>query len=561
LTVLSLLSVVYALSAAHRYLVNDDYQILHTAWLRASGRVPGRDFAIYSYHLIVDLLTPLFRWFPDSFVPLFAGRIVLLAVLCAIAWMLFALGGMWFNPLTGWIAPVLALSTQAMLYRALDLRPDLLTTMMWLGILLILTGARPLSRRSLLLLGAVTATVLVNRFKAVLILPLCVTVLGRHVFIETTDTRGRWAAVVRSACRASGWFLAGFAAPILVYLGWLASHAELHTFWATNLALMGVVEGAQAVAGDDIKRTLSASFGQDTPFWLLVGIGIILRITHAKRFSTRLNVLAAGLLALLFGSVVLNPAYYPYNLVTLLPPLALFAAYPISILASGSGRPTLRRGAAALLILAPLLSGGAAMTDAAVRSTIDHQLALERFLLRYTPDGAAVFALEGVGIFRPSVYHWHMPSVLRPFYLHGGIDFSQEMTDARPAIVVTSYRLPAWLLPRDRTFITEHYVPLAPYLLTQGFMLGPGPSRRTSFQVLASARYEVITREGALCLLDGRPVAQGAEVDLARGPHTFEAEQSASCTVRRYFPPDGLRMVANPLHRPYLVPPGLGTIE
>lgn len=553
--------VVYGLSLFQRYLVNDDYQILHTAWLRASGQAPGRDFAIYSYHLIVDLLVPVFRWFPDSFVPLFVARAAMWMALCAIAWMLYRLAAIWFDPVTACITPVLALSAQAMIHRALDIRPDLLTTLLWLLILLILSSPFLVSPGRLVLLGATIAAVIINRFKAALIAPLVVLVLAEHVLLAVRQIGRGNTAVLMSGLRVAGLLLAGFVAPCLAYISWLAAHGELHTFYVTNVALAGVVGGAHGATKSEAARTLAVSLDQDAPFWLLAALGVVLRAANAKRFSGRLNVLAGGLALVLLGSVVLNPAYYPYNLVTLVPLLAPFAAYPIGLLAAGNAGGTRGATAALLLIASPFVSGGSTMLDYATRSTNAHQRALEQFLLRYTPDTATVFALEGIGIYRPSLYHWRMPWVIRPAYVSGQIDFSREMAESPPVIVVTSYRLPGWLLPRDRDFVARHYVPLAPYLLTQGFARTAGASAPSEFELLSPGRYELVAPSGVSCQVDARPVAPGATIDLTAGRHTLEGPPQATCTVRRYFSAEARAMVANPLHRPYLVPPNLASIE
>jgi hypothetical protein len=553
---------VYTLSSTRRYLVNDDYQILHTAWLRAIGKTPGHDFAIYSYHLIIDLLTPLFRWFPETLVPLYAGRTAMVLTLAGVALLLYAVGGRLFGRTAGMIAPVLAISSQAMIHRGLDLRPDLLTTLIWLAMVWVMSSRRLLKAGPLLALGALAGVVFVNRFKAALIFPLVAIVLVQRAAQSIEGGWPNWRRGWAPMARAVALSLTGALVPLLLYAGWLGLHGELGTFLSVNLALVGVVEGASAVSRLQVARTLMTSMTQDPIVWCLGMFGIVERALRAREFSAQSNVLTGGLAIVMIASVVLNPAYYPYNLVTLVPLLALFAAYPVGAMVDRSAdRRVLRVSAATLLVASPFLIGGRTLIDYATRRTDDHQLALERFLVDYTAPNAAVFALEGVGIFRPSLYHWRMPEVMRPVYEQGGMDFARELETTRPEIVIVSYRLPGWLLPRDREFIARHYVSLAPYVLAQGFGAGGPEARNEAFELLATTRYELLSGGTGQCLLDGRKVHSGELRTLARGRHTLHTPPNARCTVRRYYPDEARRMIANPDLLPYLVPPALSSIR
>jgi hypothetical protein len=52
----------YVASSYNRYLINDDYLTLYTAWLKSQGKVPGRDYFLGGYYLLPDLVAPLFRF-------------------------------------------------------------------------------------------------------------------------------------------------------------------------------------------------------------------------------------------------------------------------------------------------------------------------------------------------------------------------------------------------------------------------------------------------------------------------------------------------------------------
>jgi hypothetical protein len=551
------LLLIYCLSAANRYLVNDDYQILYTAWLRSTGQIPGRDFGIYSYHLLVDLLEPVFVVFPRSLVPLWVGRALMLATLAGIAWLLISLGNRLFGKPAGYVAAVLALASQALLYRALDLRPDLLTTLIWLAMLGLLLDERLLERRRLVLLGVLAGIVFLNRFKSALIFPVVVLLLAQRAWEASSDRRSGWRVFFRAAV------VSGVASliPLGLYACWLVAHHELRTYLEVNFALAGVVENAVVRSPKPLRMmALGTTFSQDSLLWILAALGIAARAINARRFDSRTNTAVAGTLALAIASVVLNPAYYVYNLVTLVPLIALFAAYPVAMLVRDGSRTHGQTLAIAVLSI-PFLTGWRTMAREAVDRTIAHQLALNQFIQRYTAPTSHIFAMEGVGLFRPSIYHWRMPEVLLARYAAGGIDYAHEIREAAPEIIIVSYRLPGWLLPRDRAFFMRHYVPLTPLVAVQGHSGGGEAPGEETFELLSSGLYETVIAGPGYCRIDGVPTARdGQPVMLESGLHTLDTGARTTCAVRRFYPREARELIANPRQLPYLVSPKLASL-
>jgi glycosyltransferase involved in cell wall biosynthesis len=126
----SVLAIAYIISAGHRYLVNDDYQLLYTAWMKSCGNVPGRDFFVASYHLLTEPLVLAFRWLPHDFSPVFAGRAIVLLVLIGTGITLHALSARLFDAASARLAPLFALGTLTLLDRGIDLRPDVITALL-----------------------------------------------------------------------------------------------------------------------------------------------------------------------------------------------------------------------------------------------------------------------------------------------------------------------------------------------------------------------------------------------------------------------------------------------
>jgi len=552
LVALLLLLAVFALSSFTRYLVNDDYQTLYTAWLQSEGKVPGRDYFLTSFYLLVDLVAPLYHIAPGTWLPLFASRLGFTALLVLVAWLLWRVGTRPFDGATGWLAPVLALATASMLHRGLDLRPDLITTALWLGIVVCLLSPQPTRPRVAMLAGALLALCFLNRFKAAIAGPL----LAPAYLVACWDGRLRTSArtVARLAIQAA----LGAALVLGAYAAYLALSGNLLRFLDTTGRLMREMGQFARSAEGTRGRTVLASLHADPLFWSLCAMGVAMRAAHARRYTLRDNVLAASVLLLGTVSVMTNPAYYVYNLVTLQPLVAPFAAYPVA-LGLGRlirfGRPALTIFGAVAAVAAPVLAQAGLLLTLATRPSNTHQLALAEFIQHHTAPDAAVFALEGVGLYRPSTYHWRLSWILTSRYARGEMDFARELRETRPELVVLSYRLPGWLLPQDRHYLDTHFAALSPLVLAPGFDTF-GVVGEHSFELLAGGRYLLETLGEGTCALDGMLAPRRGTSVLVPGPHRLLATD-ARCRLVRHFPPEALALLDNPENLPYFTPPEL----
>src|SRR5205085_4700812 len=361
---------VYQCGAAFfRYIINDDYQTLYTSWLKASGKMPGRDFFLASYYLLIDIFAPLFRLHFGPWFPLYAARLFFVAMMAVIALLLYRLTTSLFSPIAGSLAPLMALASAAMIYRGLDLRPDLITTATWLAIFVLLERDR--STRRDLLVGALLGIGFLNRFKAALIFPL---VLGAYVM------RARRKSLVQALLTVAAGALAVFA----LYLLWIACTDDLRTFFEVNRKLfseMGDFEKlGEGIRGATVRTTLRV----DALYWFLAVTGVGLRAIRHRAYTGYQNYLCASLFIVGVLTVVLNPIYYVYNLVTLQALLAPFAAYALAR-AIERVRPIV----GVLLAVMPLLYQLPACVWS-LTPTNAHQKNLETFLLRYTKPAAVV---------------------------------------------------------------------------------------------------------------------------------------------------------------------------
>jgi hypothetical protein len=520
-----------------RYIINDDYQTLYTCWLKASGKMPGRDFFLASYYLLIDLFAPLFRLHAGPWFPLYAARFFFVVMMAIIALLLHRLATPLFSPVTGWLAPFIALGSAAMIYRGLDLRPDLITTATWLGVFVALQK-EPSNRRDTLI-GVLLGIGILNRFKAVLIVPL---VLGAYLM------RARRTSVVRALLFVA----AGGVAVFALYLIWIACTDDLGTFFDVNRKLfaeMGDFEKlGEGIRGATVRMTLRV----DALYWLLTLAGVGLRAMRRRDYSAYENYLCASLLVLGVLTVVLNPIYYVYNLVTLQALLAPFAAYTLARVVA-----LVRPAVGVAIALTPLIFQLSSLVHA-LEPTNQHQRDLETFVLRYTKPNAVVFAFEGVGLYRPSTFHWRIPWIYIERYVQGGWRFADEFRRTPPEVVVLSYRVPGWLTPADRAFVGERYVGLTPQLMVPGFD-SRGREGTFTAELLAGGEYEVLRQGNGVCTLDGQLFTSGQRFTLEAGAHRVSASR-ARCAFRRFYPIEARQLVANPDGLPYLSAPYLGPV-
>lgn len=539
----------YARMSFTRYLINDDYQTLYTAWLQSEGKRPGKDFFVASYYVLIDLVSPLFRLAPNTWLPLVVSRLALVGVLLLASFFLCRIGTRLFDADTGWLSPVMALGTAAMLHRGLDLRPDLLTTVLWLAIIdrLLLHERRA---RDDIFVGALFGAVIVSRFKGVIIGPLIVVIYLYHPRVWTGPGVARRLA-------AWGFRLGiGTVAILAPYLLWIARNGGAATFVEVQRTLVGGMGEFAHLTEALTQTTLFESVKTDGLYWVAAAIGLLLRLLHRRRHEARETRIVVGVLALAVASVALNPAYYAYNLVTLQTLLAPFAAHSIAVALRGLfelGRAQVMSVVGTLSVVCLGLMHPELIVDLATTNSNAHQRALSEFLLRFTPPDAPVFALEGVGLFRPSVYHWRLSWILTGRYRRGEMSFARELAETPPELIVQSYRVPAWLTPADRAYIGVHYVPIAPLLLVPGFASTSATPQ--SFELLVTGLYEVIT-SGEPCEIDGAAMTPDRPVTLTAGTHRISTPDG-TCVVRRYYPKEARALVANPTWLPYFTPPGL----
>jgi len=542
---------VYLVSVGHRYLINDDFQGLYTSWLKAQGKVAGRDYFLTSYYLLTDIMAPLFRLGRSPWFPVYFMRCFFIVILGWTLVLLARVSRTLFDEATGWVLPIVLLATTALLHRGLDLRPDLIANLLWVAILLQLLSGKILTRKSILLVGAMLALVTLNRFKGLMIVPLVLGAYGYHL-------RKAGRGLVGPAGRIVLGLALGTLVVLLPYLGWVAYTDGMGEFLRVHRTLFTELGKSYGHENGVMVNTLLESLRLDYLFWGLTAWGLVLRARRWRAYPVATNLMVAGLLLTAVATVVLNPAYYAYNLMTLQTFLAPFAAYGAVWLlnraharfAPSPGAPIL----AACLLFTPMLWNWEAIQET-THDSMGYQKDLQRFILENLRPDQAVFSLEGLGLYRPSVFHWRFPAVLWGQYARGDWNYVKELGEVKPELIILSYRLPGWLTAKDQAYIRAHYVFFTPLLMVPGFAsAGRGPV--STFEVLVPGSYEVLLSDTGTCTLDGQAVRNGEVLNLALGNHPVVLDH-AQCLVRRHYSDQAKALVHNPEGLPYLCSPGL----
>jgi hypothetical protein len=521
-----------------RYFVNDDYQMLYSTWLVSTGKIPLVDFNVQSFHILPALLSPVLRIagfkIESAFVirGLFWAGLVLLPVL-AVALARYIVPARWAP-----YAAIASLASWPMLERGLDIRPDLLLALLWLY-LLARESSDERSPGRAFTTGALLAVAVVLRVKAALIAPAL-------LFLALRPLDGgpvvRRESLTRLAAALGGAALV--VTSVLLYLG--ATH-QLDYLWVGSRILGGIA--GQGLGGWETRRAaLVRLWVHDWHWVLLLGLGIA-DFLRGGRSSRATGWAVLGTAALL---VVGDPAFYSYNFVVLLPLLSGFVAAGCGSILERIPTPTLRSGVAAGLALVFPLSHLHALWALATQQTNERQLALAHLLDATRPE-TTVFAMEGLGLFRPSLYDWRMSEVSAGLYRAGLIRFGEELRTARPEVIVLSYRVPGWLDPADQQLLKANYVADEAGL----GLLGTEVSNAEPRGELWVRRAQPFVAEVGPCLVDGVVHAPGDEFELAPGAHTVAATEQR-CRV--HFALHGMEQLRSS-RIPYLISPDFDLYE
>jgi len=528
-----------ALAVPGRYFVNDDYQILYTAWLQHLGQVAPRDFGIQSYHVLPDLIRPFFNYFGPTLGVAFGARAVLVLLAALVPVLAAALASRCFPGPAAPFAAVASMASWAFLERCLDIRPDLLSSVLWLALLWLAAGSGP-GRWRHWGVGCVLGLALVLRIKAVILLPGVALLLARSGW-SGEGTPFAWRGYLSTLGRVAG----GCLAIAALFAGYLALTHTLPYFIEGN-RLLGQIAHQSAQDGS-IKGQAFAHFLAHDPLLCALGVlGVAGCFSGCWKNGRETLLVVLGVLATGILFVVLNPAFYSYNFVILVPITSPFVGagccYALGFIKAWRWRFATAVG---LLAAMPALHGPL-LHRLATRATNGHQRVLAAALASTRPD-THVFALEGIGLFRPSIYNWRLSAISMPLYNAGRIDLQGQLRKAVPEVIIASYRIPGWLTQADRSWLSQRYYQVAPDLA----VLAAGVDRTRVKQVLQVGRDQMFQVAGGPCRVDGKLRAAGEAFPLASGSHEIDLVEAPSLV---YFLMPKLEALGG-ANLPYLISP------
>lgn len=519
-----------------RYFVNDDFQLLYTTWLRSSGLIPNMDFAIQSFHVLPEFLRPLLYLADQNPERLWILRIPFFICLTCLPILLWYITRQVVGSTAAPFAALGSIFSWGVLERGLDIRPDLLITILVLAQLAIVVRGR-LRLRDIFLAGMLSALMAILRVKSLIFLPLIVIWLIISCDHDCGIEASRRSLIRRISAFGGGTLLAG--GFLLLFISWLGL---LPAFIDGNGSLSRLA--AQHMGGSQISLdTWALISANDKPWLVFFACGILALMFRPMAMKTRQYLIA--LFVTVGAYILLNPALYAYNLVVLLPLLSPFFGLGCAELLRLAGGKKVKQAVAIGLAALGVIPHIALLTNMATLPTNRHQLDLIKALAT-TPPETHTFSLEGIGLFRPSLYDWRLSYISVGEYRKGQIDLMSQLQSTKPEIIIRNYRIPGWLDDKDQKWLSQHYVKLSPRLFVLGTVSQFGET--VIFKTARHGQFEV--SEGAF-FVDGVRYPIGSSIWLPAGNHVLQGADITN--VLRYDWPAGKALPSS--FKPYLIPP------
>lgn len=490
---------------------HDDFFFAYTAWLRAVDAVPFRDYYLNTFTILSELAAPLFRYFPYSFVPLHVARAVILVVIVLLTLTIYRVTRALGVP-RNWalLAPLLFICQPDVVRRMTDIRSDAVAALFLMLAAYAILAAE--SKRAASLAGICFGCAIALSSKIGLALPF---LMAGIIF----RTRGRRAVVDLA------FFGAMAAIPPAAYYGWRVATDGFDVVVRVWRDLFGEMESVQRnIAGMALSFVLESPITTIAVVGGAIGWAVGARREAAHRRGALYTALALGFIG---AMLTINPFLFPYNFLIIVPVIAPLAA----------GLRLLIRDSHALeYLLITALAFGAfsqAATPLVVVSRRNNarQIAMIEWLWRATTPQERVFDWQGMHFGRRGVFHWWHYSGRQKKYRDGWYSLDDELRQAGVTLIIDNFRLRG-IKPRDRDFIRNHFVPVAPCLLSPGFATtGAELAAGARFEILTPGRYRVLSNVPVE--IDGRPA--GTSTVLSSGFHNIRAVDRAPGSAMLYY--------------------------
>ena len=543
------IAIVYIAVCIHAPLINDDYMALYSAWLLSQSHTEGVDYHVDSYTLLFDAMAPIYLLVGETLQVITLYRLVFLAILALAFYQVYRLCCTVASKQAALISVFLLATASAMYIRGLDLRPDLIILVLWLQCVLVLYVNNRPEKQSMLIVGVLIGVAMLFKFKAMLIgiVPAIYLLLALYKKQSLISVLFNGILILVGIGAVHGLFA--------LFLGLDKFQLYIDTTVSLMQYSVGSHEGAAALK----KKVLTRYITTDFVFWGFVAAGVITALVRIRRCTLEQVVCVASVLLLAILSVVTNPHYHTYNLITLYPLLSILMAFSATELMTlwGNTRRLLQVSIATVFII-PVID----LVAYPLQASNQHQHALHQFIQQHTQPDHAVFAFEGIGLFRPSTFHWRTSAIMLDNYRNGTYNVWQEINAVAPVLIINNYRVPGWLIEQASAQLQRHYISLSPKLSTLGFysddMTNPQNQgqRPTTKRIIKEGNYHVFNRLGVRCLLNQTPVNHNQILHLQPGEYTLTSD-TGSCSIRWHFSQQALQQLSsiNPIGRSYLLRP------
>jgi uncharacterized membrane protein YGL010W len=509
LTALALLGVALVLRIPyifHYRFNSDEPQHLHVVWGWTHGLVQYRDIFDNHSPLFHLAMAPLLVAAGERPETLFAMRFAMLPLWLAALALTFTIASRLYSRRVAlWSAVLLSVHFR-FFFVSLELRTDVLWTVVWLAALAALVGG-PISTRRAFGAGALLGVALGVSQKTILLVA-CLAAGAALTLTLTPGIRRQWAgrrAVAKATAAAAGFLVV----PLVLVASFYAAGA-LGPLWY-----------------DTVQHNLLAGMGRPPNVWRALlfptGLGLLLYLARPmirsangdRQRSLRLMLLLTGAVYYLslecFWPVVTAQDWLPAD-----PLIAIFAVAGLSAWATRRGDATAPTALLATVLVAEL--GAVVLTGPVWMDRAAPQVSLVRDTLRLTSPGDCVIDAKGETVFRRRASTWVLESITMERLRRGLIpDTLPEDAVAGRCCVATLED--SRFTDRAKAFLAASYVRVG-HLRVVGALIGElaFDVRPVTFSVAIPARYAVVAERGTFNgSLDGTRYA-GPRA-LAVGPH------------------------------------------
>ncbi len=512
---------------AHSYRWNsDEPQHLHVVWAWANGFLPYRDVFDNHTPLFHILSAPLFAFLgerPDIVIPM---RLAMVPLFGLGLWCVYRIGAKVFSPRSGIWSAILLGFFPPYFFLMGQFRTDVLWTVLWLGLLAILTGDRLGKVRSFVA-GLIMGAAFGVSMKSTLLLLITLTAGGltwlwRRRFAPSSEgAPSPQEPQPRLSFTAA---LGGFFLMPLLILGYFTIHGAFGELYYCVII-------HNTLPGEHTPLLLLqrlASWG-----WLTLLPAAALSITTRSLFMTDAS-RAARRVFLILSAGIFYPVLHglwrmitPQDYAPWLPLLALVAVPHVIQLERFAGHWGQLVSTGLFVILAgtelcvvlnesPVFGPGSVHHVAAIAQT-----------LRLTNRDEYVMDGKGEMIFRQRPYYFALETLTRERLSAGLLkdDLPERLIETRTAVV----RIPhVGMTERSLAFVRSNYVP-AGFVSVLGKILPRAESGTIVFDVTIPERYSIVTKRGPVeGNLDGSPLIGGCW--LAAGNHKLQLANPADAS-------------------------------